>query len=228
VDLSREVDWALAVDRIPARGVCFAEELRFEAEAIGCRVDGQAEDSLSGEPGRVTGSAAEDLDARNDAAFGFDDHFGGTELVAIGAEADLPRQPTSRRRRVGALDIELLPRGDEGDAGVATDQGEISREVGVLEEAEDEVGVDASREELASVVDDRGQITGDVDDLVDDEVTAALFEGGDLGVTASILLDDEDSLHGHLELGVHRWLRSRQLGSRGRASVDMTKHRRRC
>lgn len=68
-------------------------------------------------------------------------------------------------------------------------------EVGVAEEADDEIGAARIREEAIAVVDNFGERACHVEDINDFEIAAAPAEGLDFRLTAAILLNHEDALH---------------------------------
>ncbi len=129
--LSSEVDGALPVDRIPPRRIGNAGELYAETEACRGVTDGLTDEPRGSNPGRIAGCAATDLECRDGAFIDRDLDLWCSELVAVCAEADLPRQATSRRWREGPLDLQLLSRGNQRDVESSTEASEVEGQVGV-------------------------------------------------------------------------------------------------
>lgn len=111
VHLAGEVDRAplSSLQGIPVRGLRLAEELNLQTDPSDRLDDGKPLDSLRGRPCGSTGSAAKHVHRPNRAAGDGHDIFGSAELLAIGSEADLPREPASRGRSDGALEGDAAP-----------------------------------------------------------------------------------------------------------------------
>ena len=109
MDLSGQMNRAVAGYRIPARGISRTEILGLQANACKRFIDRQIFYPGCRFPGCTTGSSPANPEAGNSALLQLNLEFGQAEPFSVWTQADLPGQAASCGRGEDAFDRGLFP-----------------------------------------------------------------------------------------------------------------------